>query len=167
MAPASFSFPFLHHHVVGDLILARSKSVSNIRDSGLARRNERPRWRRISPSAATREESCLSKPEKVQQTAPLQYYSSSKKILSAMFSFLIARQRNSLLRHQTQSCWASFFSTRILNGGNSRLLPAVPSSGILSTPWVSSILCRSKHTLKTNKSIAKRFRVRGDGTLKR
>jgi ribosomal protein L35 len=36
-----------------------------------------------------------------------------------------------------------------------------------TTTGSSSILCRYKHTLKTIKSVAKRFRVRGNGSLKR
>lgn len=34
-------------------------------------------------------------------------------------------------------------------------------------PWNSLQQNAYKHTLKTNKSISKRFRVRGDGSLKR
>jgi hypothetical protein len=36
-----------------------------------------------------------------------------------------------------------------------------------STMNMNAMFIRGKHTLKTNKSVAKRFRVRGNGSLKR
>ncbi|CAB9528535.1 expressed unknown protein [Seminavis robusta] len=56
-------------------------------------------------------------------------------------------------------------STMIRWNGVSTLLGMQNSQRLLIAP--SNVVCRWKHSFKTNRSAYKRFRVRGDGSLKR
>ena len=80
----------------------------------------------------------------------------------AMFGFLFVNQPAALLGRRILAAPTTFM-------GNVRSAAAVGSPlsswELLLQP--SLLLCRGKHTLKTNRSVAKRFRVKGNGTLKR
>jgi hypothetical protein len=47
------------------------------------------------------------------------------------------------------------------------MAPRVGAWSPFSAMNMNAMFIRGKHTLKTNKSVAKRFRVRGNGSLKR